>query len=115
MVDAPQGTRGAVTDPQAATGAERDRLVARTPMQWRVGPHGRFSAVEPWYPLASEDPGLTVERQRGDPGSLLHLFRALVRLRRERPALAVGAYRSHRPMTCSPSNAGTPTARSTST
>jgi alpha-glucosidase len=93
MVDAPQGTRGAVTDPQAAIGAERDRLVARTPMQWRVGLHGGFSAVEPWYPLASEDPSLTVERQRGDPGSLLHLFRALVRLRRERPALAVGAYR----------------------
>jgi alpha-glucosidase len=63
-------------------------------MPWTTGPNGGFSAVEPWYPLASDDPALTVEHQRADPGSLLHLFRALIRLRRERPALAVGAYRS---------------------
>ena len=94
LVDAPPGTRGAVTDPQATTGEERDRLVARTPMPWTTGPNGGFSAVEPWYPIASDDQALTVERQRADPGSLLHLFRALIRLRRERPALAVGAYRS---------------------
>jgi alpha-glucosidase len=81
-------------DPQAATGTDRDRLVARTPMPWTTGPSGGFSAVEPWLPLSSEDPALTVERQREDPGSLLHLFRSLVRLRRERPALAVGACRA---------------------
>jgi glycosidase len=63
-------------------------------MPWTAGPHGGFSEVEPWLPLSSDDPALTVERQREDPESHLHLFRALVRLRRERPALAVGAYRS---------------------
>jgi alpha-glucosidase len=94
LVDAPPGTRGAVSDPQARTGEDRDRLVARTPMPWTTGPNGGFSAVEPWFPLASDDPALTVERQRDDPGSLLNLFRALIRLRREHAALAVGAYRS---------------------
>jgi alpha-glucosidase len=92
--DAPPGTSGAVSDPQARTGQDRDRLVARTPMPWTTGPNAGFSAIEPWFPLASDDPALTVERQRDDPGSLLNLFRALIRLRRDRPALAVGAYRS---------------------
>ena len=94
LVDAPRRTGGAVSDPQARTGEDRDRLVARTPMPWTTGPNGGFSTAEPWFPLASDDPALTVERQREDPGSLLNLFRALIRLRRERPALAVGAYRS---------------------
>jgi alpha-glucosidase len=94
LVDAPPGTRGAVSDPQARTGEDRDRLVARTPMPWTTGPNGGFSTAEPWLPMASDDPALTVERQRHDPGSLLNLFRALIGLRRDRPALAVGAYRS---------------------
>jgi glycosidase len=83
-----------MADPQAAGGDDRDRLLVRTPMPWTTGPHGGFSDVEPWLPLSSDDPALTVERQREDPASHLHLFRALVRLRREHPALSVGAYRS---------------------
>jgi alpha-glucosidase len=83
-----------LVDPQAATGAERDRLTARTPMQWSAGPHAGFSEVEPWLPLASDRPELTVEHQRDDPSSVLSLVRAMLRLRRETPALAVGSYRS---------------------
>ena len=63
-------------------------------MQWSPAPHGGFSDVEPWLPLASDEPNLTVERQRDDPTSVLHLFRSLIGLRRKIPALAVGAYRS---------------------
>jgi glycosidase len=84
----------AVSDPQAARGGGWDRLSARTPMPWSPAPHAGFSPVEPWLPLASDDPGLTVERQRDDPDSMLSLFRSLVRLRREVPALAVGGYRT---------------------
>jgi alpha-glucosidase len=83
-----------MADPQAAAGDDRDRLLVRTPMPWTPGRHGGFSEAEPWLPLSSDDPALTVERQRGDPGSHLELFRSLVRLRRERPALSIGAYRS---------------------
>jgi alpha-glucosidase len=86
----------AVVDPQAAGAAWMNRLTARTPMQWSPSRHGGFSEVEPWLPLASEDPDLTVERQRDDRASMVHLFRSLIGVRREIPALAVGAYRSLR-------------------
>jgi alpha-glucosidase len=88
------GSAVAVVDPQAAGAPWMNRLTARTPMQWSSARHGGFSEVEPWLPLASDDPELTVERQRGDPTSVLHFFRSLIRLRREIPALTVGAYRS---------------------
>jgi alpha-glucosidase len=81
-------------DPQAFGAPGLDRLPARSPMQWSPGPNAGFSTAEPWVPIASGDPALTVEGQRTDPGSVLNLFRALVRLRKDVPALAVGAYRS---------------------
>ena len=83
-----------VIDPQASTSPERDRLVARTPMQWSPGPHAGFSRVEPWLPLASDDPAFTVERQRESPDSVLNFVRALIHLRRRTDALSIGTYRS---------------------
>jgi alpha-glucosidase len=83
-----------LADPQAFGAPGLDRLPARSPMQWSSGPNAGFSTAEPWVPIASNDPALTVEGQRDDPASMLSLFRSLVRLRRETPALAVGAYRS---------------------
>jgi alpha-glucosidase len=80
--------------PQTGTSPERDRLVARTPMQWAPGLHAGFSEAEPWLPLASEDPELTVERQREEPGSVLLFVRALIQLRGRTPALSIGSYRS---------------------
>ncbi|HEX6330144.1 MAG TPA: alpha-amylase family glycosyl hydrolase [Actinomycetota bacterium] len=88
----PAGTVTSI-DPQAATSPERDRLTVRTPMQWEPGPAAGFSAGEPWLPIASVDPALTVERQRRDPDSTLHYVRDLLRLRSETPALSVGTYR----------------------
>ena len=63
-------------------------------MQWTPGLHAGFSETEPWLPLASEDPDLTVERQRDDPGSVLRFVRALIDLRRRTPALSTGSYHS---------------------
>jgi alpha-glucosidase len=49
-------------------------------MQW--DPSGGFSTGEPWLPLI--DPAeRSVEAQRGDPGSLLELYRRLIAVRRE--------------------------------
>jgi alpha-glucosidase len=87
-------SRADLIDPQAATGPDRDRLAVRTPMQWSNDPFGGFSSVDPWLPLASADPQLTVEAQRDDPRSVLNLFRSLVGLRKELPALAFGTYES---------------------
>ena len=58
----------------------RDRL--RHPMQWKPVPTGGFTTGEPWLPVV--DPEQTsVQAQRGDPGSLLELYRRLIRLRRD--------------------------------
>ena len=51
----------------------------RTPMQWDDG--GGFTSGEPWLPYG--DLAINVEAQREDPGSMLSLYRALLRLRRD--------------------------------
>jgi alpha-glucosidase len=58
----------------------------RHPMQWDAGASGGFTDGEPW--LAPVDPQeRNVAAQRGDPASLLELYRALIALR---PALGRG-------------------------
>jgi alpha-glucosidase len=58
--------------------AGRDRV--RHPMQWDAS--GGFSGGEPWLPPI--DPATrNVEAQRGDPSSLLELYRKLIASRRE--------------------------------
>ena len=65
-------------------------------MRWEPGPGGGFCPpeVEPWLPLDDGTSGIDVATQRADPGSILHLTRSLLALRRERPALAAGGYAS---------------------
>ena len=70
-----------------------DRDAARTPMPWTAAPGGGFTdpGVDPWLPfgdLATHN----VADQRADPGSTLHLVRALLALRRSTPDLRAGAY-----------------------
>jgi alpha-glucosidase len=64
----------------------------RTPMPWSPGPNGGFTEpdVEPWLPLG-DVVSANVADQRSDPASTLHLCRDLIRLRRRRRDLAVGA------------------------
>jgi len=57
------------------------RDTARHPMQWTGDPDGGFTRGTPWLPVA--DPAVrSVAGQAGDPGSILELYRALIRLRR---------------------------------
>ena len=72
---------------------EENRDVCRTPMQWADEPGGGFTpdGAVPWLPfgdLAAHN----VAAQREDPGSILHLVRDLIALRREREDLRGGAY-----------------------
>lgn len=54
----------------------------RHPMQWSPVPGGGFSDGTPWLPTV--DPEVrSVEAQRLETGSILHLFRALISLRRQ--------------------------------
>jgi alpha-glucosidase len=67
----------------------------RTPMQWTAEPGGGFTSGDapPWLPYG--DPAkANVADQREDPGSLLHLTRDLIALRRRTLDLRRGAYRT---------------------
>lgn len=64
----------------------------RTPMPWlHSAPHAGFSQAEPWLPADPAHAALAVARQETDSGSMLNQTRALLRLRREQPALRLGA------------------------
>ncbi len=79
-------------DPQGKNvGLSRDP--ARTPMQWSSAPNGGFSLANPWLPVALDFPYRNVEQESQDPDSMLSLYRRLIQLRREEPALVAGDYR----------------------
>jgi oligo-1,6-glucosidase/alpha-glucosidase len=73
---------------QPHLGIGRDR--SRTPMPWDSSSFAGFSTTEPWLPLNADWPTRNVERQGADPGSMLTLYRRLLALRRQHPALALG-------------------------
>src|SRR5688572_23937633 len=80
---------------QPGIGLGRDP--SRTPIPWDSSAHAGFSAAEPWLPLNPDWPVRNVAAQEADPGSMLQLTRALLRLRRAEAALSVGTYR---PVAC---------------
>jgi len=80
-------------DPQTGGGSSRDG--ARTPMQWSAAPNAGFTGPDatPWLPVDSLFPIINVEAEYADPNSHLALFRRLLALRREYPALHRGSQR----------------------
>ena len=64
----------------------------RTPMQWDTSQHAGFSTAGPWLPLAEDCRTRNVKALAENPTSILALYRRLIALRRERPALSVGTY-----------------------
>jgi len=64
----------------------------RAPIPWEAaGTHGWPST--PWLPWPPDPETRNVERQRADPGSMLHLYRRLLAVRRASPALHAGSCR----------------------
>jgi alpha-glucosidase len=66
----------------------------RVPMPWEPGPGGGFTTGRAWLPTHPDTDRLAVSVQEGDPASALELYRGLIALRRETPALQLGTYRS---------------------
>jgi alpha-glucosidase len=66
---------------------------SRTPMPWERGaPQAGFSdSNHPWLPVSEAHRSLAVDRQDQDPDSVLTNWRALMRMRRDRPALRLGS------------------------
>jgi alpha-glucosidase len=85
---------GLVQDPweKNVPGLGLGRDPERTPMQWDAGRAAGFTTGRPWLPVAADVAVVNVARQRDDPTSMLVLCRALLALRRARPALSVGSY-----------------------
>ncbi|MCK1642181.1 DUF3459 domain-containing protein [Bradyrhizobium sp. 157] len=67
----------------------------RTPMQWDSSRNAGFSRVDPWLPLADDWRSNNVANLREDALSILNLYRRLLRVRKERPALSLGSYRPY--------------------
>jgi alpha-glucosidase len=64
----------------------------RTPMQWDASPNAGFSEAKPWLPLTADWTERNVEALGQDPKSILAIYRKLIALRRQRPALQLGSY-----------------------
>ncbi len=65
----------------------------RAPLPWTRAPGhgwGGDGEAEPWLPFPPDAGARSVEAQRGDPGSVLALYRRLLAARRGSPALALG-------------------------
>ncbi len=71
-------------------GIGQGRDPERTPMPWDASPKGGFTTGTPWLPLG-EHAAVNVASEGADAGSMLALYRELLRLRRERTALVGGA------------------------
>ncbi|MDW8214421.1 MAG: alpha-amylase family glycosyl hydrolase [Roseiflexaceae bacterium] len=73
------------------SGAKPDERI-RTPMQWTGEPGAGFTTGSPWQAPQSDFPTVNVAAQNADPGSLLNVYRTLIRLHTTRPALGEGDF-----------------------
>lgn len=73
----------------SGTGPDENK---RTPMQWSAEKYAGFSQCWPWEPANKDYETVNVAAQTDDPNSMLNLYRDLIALRNEHPALMVGDY-----------------------
>ncbi|RXK87478.1 DUF3459 domain-containing protein [Filimonas effusa] len=83
-----------VQDPQGLNMPDKNlsRDPARTPMQWDNSVNAGFTTARPWLRLAADYSRINVQRQEQDPYSMLHLYKRLIKLRQQSPALYGGNY-----------------------
>ena len=72
-----------------------DRNGVRTPMQWDGSPNAGFTEVHPYLPLLEDEYSFThvnVTAQIADPGSLFHIIRQMISIRKEHRAFGWGNF-----------------------
>ena len=62
--------------------ARRSRDNARTPMQWTGGENAGFTAGTPWLRINPNYTAINVEKESGDPDSVLNFYKKLIALRK---------------------------------
>ena len=81
-----------VRDPAAKQHPTLGRDPGRTPMPWTHSrPRAGFTTGRPWLPI-TQPQEMSVDLQRQTRRSTLHLYQALIALRRSEPALRKGLY-----------------------
>jgi alpha-glucosidase len=83
-----------VKDPQGITGwpGEIGRDGERTPMQWSDAKNAGFSNAKPWLPVPPSYKTHNVAAESKDPNSILSVYRQLLAMRHNEPALLNGTY-----------------------
>ncbi|MBV8092798.1 MAG: DUF3459 domain-containing protein [Acetobacteraceae bacterium] len=61
-------------------------------MRWDASRKAGFTTGEPWLPIGDDVARCNIRSQRKDPRSMLNLYRRLINLRRETPALRFGSF-----------------------
>ncbi|WP_127842449.1 alpha-glucosidase [Actinomyces wuliandei] len=82
-------------DPAALLSAMRvsSRDNARTPVQWSDAEHAGFTTGHPWMPVTPGYREVNAAAQVGVAGSVFEHYRALIALRHDDEALALGTFR----------------------
>ncbi|MBF9254040.1 DUF3459 domain-containing protein [Pontibacter sp. 172403-2] len=81
-----------IQDPKELTMPGYSRDPQRTPMQWSNAAYAGFSETEPWLPLADDYQARNVETEKEAAGSMLSLYKRLIEVRKQEPALQVGDF-----------------------
>ncbi len=68
---------------------------ARTPVQWSGEENAGFTTGTPWLPVNENYKEINVEREEGDPDSLLNFYRKAIALRKSLPVVRFGEYREY--------------------
>src|SRR4051812_40191518 len=90
VVIAPEQVRDPFEKNVPGIGVGRDGC--RTPMQWDATACAGFSTARPWLPLPDDHVHENAVNLAADKQSILCLYRALIKLRKQTPALVSGAY-----------------------
>jgi alpha-glucosidase len=84
-----------VRDPIGIKGwpQEKGRDGERTPMQWSDGPNAGFNAgATPWLPVPASAGTHNVDTESRDSTSVLSVYKLVLKLRHENPAVREGSY-----------------------
>lgn len=69
---------------------QRSRDNGRTPMQWDDSPNAGFTEGTPWIQPPENYRTINAAAELQDPDSILHFYKALIRLRKENPLISDG-------------------------
>ncbi|WP_210364332.1 alpha-glucosidase [Bacillus sp. REN3] len=65
---------------------------SRTPMQWSDAPNAGFTTGKPWLGINPNYAEINVEQQLHDPGSILHFYKKMIRIKKDHDVFTYGTY-----------------------